>query len=440
MLIKQNQIVVNGTTIDQSDLQAVANVSSDIQAQIDNKATLFTSATEPTDKTAGILWYNTVESALYSANGTEYFKVSAVIPVLSSVIGTIYAGATSTLTLSGSGFLTNSLVVKFTFNSTEYIVNVTPSSDTSATVNVPAELYNILTTGDNIDIIVINSDNAASGVQIKTAVGLPTGGTVTTYGSYRVHTFTSSGSFIVPNNITADILMVAGGGGGGSGYQGGGGGAGGMLTFPNQSISSGNKTITIGSGGAGGPGNGGGAASSGQNTSFTGLTTAIGGGRGGGQDTVSGNYDGQTGGSGGGGNHSSGLSGKSGTSGQGNSGGNGYDPVPHCGGGGGGAGASGENAPSDRGGYGGNGAQNDYRTGSNAYYAGGGAGSYRGSNSSTGGLGGGGSKNGSSQSGDSGAVNTGGGGAAGRGADYGGNNSGVGGNGGSGIVIIRYQI
>jgi hypothetical protein len=35
MLIKQNQIVVNGTTIEQGDLQAIANVASDVQAQID---------------------------------------------------------------------------------------------------------------------------------------------------------------------------------------------------------------------------------------------------------------------------------------------------------------------------------------------------------------------------------------------------------------------
>ena len=38
MLIKQNQLVINGTTLEQSDLQAIANVASDVQAQIDTKA------------------------------------------------------------------------------------------------------------------------------------------------------------------------------------------------------------------------------------------------------------------------------------------------------------------------------------------------------------------------------------------------------------------
>jgi len=38
MLIKQNQLVINGTTLEQGDLQAIANVASDVQAQIDTKA------------------------------------------------------------------------------------------------------------------------------------------------------------------------------------------------------------------------------------------------------------------------------------------------------------------------------------------------------------------------------------------------------------------
>ena len=42
----------------------------------------------------------------------------------------------------------------------------------------------------------------------------PTGGTITTDGSYSVHTFTSSGTFTAPSGITAEVLVVAGGGGG----------------------------------------------------------------------------------------------------------------------------------------------------------------------------------------------------------------------------------
>jgi hypothetical protein len=57
-----------------------------------------------------------------------------------------------------------------------------------------------------------------------------TGGTVTTSGDYKIHTFTGPGSFVVSKapaapTGTVDYLVVAGGGGGGQG--GGSGGAGG---------------------------------------------------------------------------------------------------------------------------------------------------------------------------------------------------------------------
>ena len=56
-----------------------------------------------------------------------------------------------------------------------------------------------------------------------------TGGTITTSGSYTIHTFTDSGTFGATNapiGFSVDYLVVAGGGGGGYG----GGGAGGMRT------------------------------------------------------------------------------------------------------------------------------------------------------------------------------------------------------------------
>ena len=51
-----------------------------------------------------------------------------------------------------------------------------------------------------------------------------TGGTVADVGGYRVHTFTTSGTFTVSAGGNADVLVVAGGGSGG-GAGGGGGGA-----------------------------------------------------------------------------------------------------------------------------------------------------------------------------------------------------------------------
>jgi hypothetical protein len=71
-----------------------------------------------------------------------------------------------------------------------------------------------------------------------------TGGTETTYTdggiTYKVHTFSSTGtgSFVVGNGGDVDYLIVAGGGAGGRGdgtfgSWGGGGGAGGLLRYNN---------------------------------------------------------------------------------------------------------------------------------------------------------------------------------------------------------------
>ena len=60
------------------------------------------------------------------------------------------------------------------------------------------------------------------------AVTAASGGTVTTSGDYKIHTFTSSGNFVVSNVGTdIDYLIIAGGGGGGWSNGGVGGGAGG---------------------------------------------------------------------------------------------------------------------------------------------------------------------------------------------------------------------
>ena len=64
-----------------------------------------------------------------------------------------------------------------------------------------------------------------------------TGGTITTCGNFKLHTFTGPGTFTVsstgaPANNTLDYLVVAGGGSGG-GDRGGGGGGGGFRYFLN---------------------------------------------------------------------------------------------------------------------------------------------------------------------------------------------------------------
>ena len=60
-----------------------------------------------------------------------------------------------------------------------------------------------------------------------------TGGTVTTDGDYKIHTFTSSGVFTVTTagGSLESVIAVGGGGGGGAAYWSGGGGGGGGLGY-----------------------------------------------------------------------------------------------------------------------------------------------------------------------------------------------------------------
>jgi hypothetical protein len=257
---------------------------------------------------------------------------------------------------------------------------------------------------------------------------LPTGGTITSVGGYRIHTFTSGGNFVVPAHMSplkVEVLVVAGGGGGGNG-RGGGGGAGGLIYNPSFSVS-GSNSVSVGNGGA--------ANTNGQNSSFATLT-AIGGGRGGSHLSVD---AGGSGGSGGGAamNYGSNIwAGGAATSGQGYSGGTsgsqGTDNPRNTGGGGGAGGPGVSGSGTNVRPTGGNGLAYDI-SGSIKYYAAGGGGSRGGTDMSSAGAGYGGTGGGGTGGGDltqtAGQANTGSGG---------GGSEGTGSAGGSGIVIVRY--
>jgi|GEM_PF-2012574 len=186
----------------------------------------------------------------------------------------------------------------------------------SCAVAVPAAIYG-LTAGSAISLTLQNADNATSSTLTLTSIGLPTGGTITTSGGYRYHTFGSSGSFVVPAGYSPSIesILIAGGGAGAgdatSNVGNGGGGAGGLLALAAATFSAGTYPIVVGAGGAG-------AYSvtqrSGSNTTFNGSTAYSCGGGG-----FFANNAGAGGGSGGGGGATSG-SGGAGTAGQGNAG------------------------------------------------------------------------------------------------------------------------
>lgn len=130
-----------------------------------------------------------------------------------------------------------------------------------------------------------------------------TGGTVTDIDvdgvTYRVHTFTSTGTFEVTDSgtdATVDYLVVAGGGGGGgAGASGGSGGGGGGVVRADGTVTTGSHSVTVGAGGGRGDGTGD-IGFNGENSQFLG-TTAIGGGGGEGGGTPSGESGGSGGGS-----------------------------------------------------------------------------------------------------------------------------------------------
>ena len=293
---------------------------------------------------------------------------------------------------------------------------------------------------------------------IMSVAVLPTGGNVTTDGTYRIHTFTSSGTFTTAFNAGVELLVV-GGGGGGAGTFAGGGGAGGVVHDPSgATMTSGSYTITVGQGGLGGLGwqnINGMRGNTGTDSTAFGLT-AKGGGGGGAFDYTYSNANSQqvaqVGGCGGGGasvqgnmtnsarlGAASNQGNFSGATSYGTSGGNGQSSSQlsqYHGGGGGGASQAGVNATSVAG-PGGAG-QAISISGSSVTYAGGGGGSNQGGTAGAGGAGGGGAATNSSNFAQGGTNGLGGGGGA---AGYSGSsNSRLGGTGGSGVVIIKYNL
>jgi hypothetical protein len=294
------------------------------------------------------------------------------------------------------------------------------------------------------------------------------GGTITTDGDYKVHTFTSSGTFTLTTISGATRVlvqvMILGGGGGGGFYLGGGGGSGAMLETE-VSMSAGSYTVTVGAGGTAVnsgftySGNGG-------LSSITGSLVSLnanGGGAGGnGQINDAWGANGSATnniGSGGGGGSPYGvtisnstvnvmLGGSAGWNGSGGAFGTAYTGSATFNGGGGGGGAQSAgvapnigNGPVGAGGIGGS-ARPSYITGSLVSYGGGGGGGYGTylANQTISGGSGAGSGVGTASSGGqlqatSGSANLGGGGGGGQAtATYQ-----QGGAGGSGVVIVRYK-
>ena len=329
-----------------------------------------------------------------NAGKTATFDVTANNLTLTGTAPATNGGLTKTgagaLTIEAAQIYTGSTTVNgggLTFTAGGSIAAASNIQFNSGTLAITSRtLANNMVLNGGAVMVQVSEDNTGTGGAITFSMG------------NVVHTFTTSGSLVLPTSVGSVSEMIVGaGGGGGAGAFGNvynaGGGGGRVLNLTGQSLASGSTAVVVGAGGAGGnnaPGTSGGASSIGANTA--------------------------TGGSGAVGNQGTG-----GTSGSGNLGGVKFS---YFGGGGGGDSAVG-GVGSSPGNFGGNGGAGTLGTITGSFYGGGGGGGSDGT-SGVGGVGGGG--NGSGGTPDAGTANTGGGGGGG----------GTSAAGGSGIVIVQY--
>tara|TARA_R100000654_G_scaffold2514_2_gene9279 strand:+ start:272 stop:1639 length:1368 start_codon:yes stop_codon:yes gene_type:complete len=385
--------------------------------------------------TQGLDWQSTIKTSNFTAvSGEAYFCNTSGGAFTATLPASPSAGAIVAFKDYAPSFATNNLTIGR--NSSNIQGNATDSV--------------LSTNRSSVVLVYVDSTKGWLYVQESNVQQLGplyvtgSGGTVTTSGDFKIHTFTSSGTFTVScagntkGSTTVDYVVVAGGGSGGGtpcggNQRGGGGGAGGYReSFPNPAtggfpVSAQAYPITVGGGGT----VSGVVASNGSNSIFSTITSA-GGGKGAHQESPSPGAAG-SGGSGGGGS-SSNTSGGTGNTppvspSQGNNGGvgTGYHGK---GGGGGGAGEAGN---TDGDGDGGDGVASTI-SGSSVTRAGGGAGAANPPSQPTPSAGTGGGGAGGGGTGTAGTANTGGGGGGGYGAP-----AVTGGTGGSGVVIIRYK-
>ena len=413
-------------------------------------------------RTGTVDWCTTAKtSPLTVASGNGYF------------INTTSGGITVTLPSSPSA---GDIIALKDYGNTWDTNNVTLCRNGSK-INGNCSNATLNTESQSVTLIYVDGTKGWQDIQDSTSdvtgasFTSATGGTITTSGNFKIHTFTSSGCFAVSSVGNAagggdkvSYMVVAGGGGGSTG----GGGAGGFregkdtpidsytaspLAAADSGLTINNTTypITVGAGGVGPS-----AATPGSNSIFSSITST-GGGAGGSSPFSTPTYNGAPGGSGGGANQGAAApapnrpaQGGAGNTppvspSQGFPGGNSNSGDQTGSGGGGGATAAGGNSTGPAGpgsggiaGPGGAGATTSINASPNSFAGGGGGNQYSPTApavTTPGGVGGGGTGsywNGSVDTGATdGTANTGGGGGgtAGSGRK----------NGGSGIVIIRYK-
>ena len=411
--------------------------------------------------TGAASWTTTVKTGDFTATAGEGYFVDTTSGEVDVTLPAGTAGAVVAIKDYANTFDTNNCIV--ISNGSEKIGGDTNNA-TLSTEGIAITLIYI----DSTRGWLVTDDGLQSSATTNPFMEA-TGGTITTCGNDKIHTFTGPGTFCVSkiaccsaNNVVSYAVVAGGGAGGGAtgGTSGGagGGGAGGYREDKSPvtpytaspldgagaiTVTATGFPITVGAGGAGAAA---GTGSSGSTSVFSTITSAGGGGGGGRAPSPSSVGNGSPGGSGGGGGYGASSAGSAGSGNtppvspsQGNDGAaysnfeSGIRP-----GGGGGAGAAGFPAGGNcRGGNGGTGTTSSINGSATARAGGGGGGA--GPAPTPGGTGGpgGGADGSAGPASNAGTANTGGGG-GGRSGE--GNPSDVaGGAGGSGIVIIRYK-
>jgi hypothetical protein len=324
-------------------------------------------------RTGTVDWETTPKTANFTAaSGEGYF------------INTTSGAITMTLPSGSAGAIVSVQDYNNTFDSNA--LTITPQSGEKINGGTGTGFIELTTEGEGLTLVYVDStvgwrsihQSVFADVGSSPLFVAATGGTVTTSGNFKIHTFTGPGTFTVScagnacGSNTVSYVVVAGAGGSGSDNAGGSGAGGyreGKSSFDCYSSSPLNNPgglpvsaqaypITVGGGGSGGglpsaPG------TNGSNSVFSTITSAGGGGSAGDANNTGQNpAPGKPGGSGGGGAFGAQPSPRQGGSGntppvsppQGNPGGSGNTGAPA--GGGGGAGGSGGNAPNRCGGGG----------------------------------------------------------------------------------------
>jgi len=245
-------------------------------------------------RTGTVDWQTTIKTSTFTASDGEGYFVNTTSGAITVNLPAGSVGAIVAFKDYANTWDTNNLTI--TPNGTDKI----GGTNASAVLNTESQSVTLIFADSTRGWVDIHdSTSRISGASFVAA----TGGTITTSGDFKIHTFTGPGTFCVSNagnasgSNTVSYVVVAGGGGAGFNRSGGGGGGGfregkastdsytaSPLVAPDGlPVSVQGYPITVGGGGAAGCATGSlctGPGRNGNNSVFSTITSAGGGGGG----------------------------------------------------------------------------------------------------------------------------------------------------------------